>query len=49
MLLPLFSIIGELSKRQNELFSIIEKKDREIQDMKDQGATPSRRKFNLCI
>ncbi|XP_065054000.1 non-homologous end-joining factor 1-like isoform X3 [Rhopilema esculentum] len=43
MLLSLFSIIGELSKRQNELFSIIEKKDVEIQDMKDQGATPSRR------
>ena len=44
LITPLLSIIGELCRRQSELIKIIGKKDREIQDYKDQGTTVSRRR-----
>ena len=44
LITPLLSIIGELCRRQSELIKIISKKDREIQDYKDQGTTVSRRR-----
>ena len=44
LITPLLSIIGELCRRRSELIKIIGKKDREIQDYKDQGITVSRRR-----
>ena len=40
---PLFGMVKELARQRQQLFSIIEKKDREIEDYKDQGSVPSRR------
>lgn len=48
MILPLLTIIGELGDQRRELCRIIEKKDREIQDYKDQGVTVSRRNFETA-
>ena len=39
----MFSIVNELNRQSKELVAIIRKKDREIQDYKDHGATISRR------
>lgn len=43
LLHPLFVMLKELQRRNNELQSLVVKKDREIQDYKDHGATISRR------
>ncbi|XP_050406642.1 non-homologous end-joining factor 1 [Patella vulgata] len=40
---PLMAMVSELLRRQQELFSIIYKKDKEIEDYKSQGARISRR------
>ncbi|ESP02985.1 hypothetical protein LOTGIDRAFT_230440 [Lottia gigantea] len=40
---PLMEMVSELLRRQQELFSIIYKKDKELEDYKAQGARPSRR------
>ena len=42
-------MVGELTRRQNELVRLLEAKDREIQDYKDNGATVSRREDGLAI
>jgi len=43
LIMPLFSMVGELCRRQSELIKLLGRKDREIQDYKDHGATVSRR------
>eukprot|EP00111_Clytia_hemisphaerica_P020979 TCONS_00061874-protein len=40
---PLAILTSELNRRQQELFYMLERKDRELQDYKDQGAVASRR------
>ena len=42
---PLMSIARELNRQKEELVGIIKRKDREIQDYKDGGASISRRQF----
>ena len=42
MILPLLSMVGELIQQRNDLFSIIARKDNEIQDYRDQGVVASR-------
>ena len=42
LIMPLLSMVGELSRRQSELIKLLGRKDREIQDYKDHGATVSR-------
>lgn len=49
LITPLLSIIGELCRRRSELIKIIGKKDREIQDYKDQGITVSRRRQEVIL
>lgn len=44
---PLTIISAELNRRQQELFYLLERKDREIQDYKDQGVVASRSKY--CV
>ena len=44
---PLTIISAELNRRQQELFYLLERKDREIQDYKDQGVVTSRSKH--CV
>lgn len=46
---PLTIISAELNRRQQELFYLLERKDREIQDYKDQGVVTSRSKYRLAI
>lgn len=41
---PLLCMVGELQRRQLELIKILAKKDKEIQDYKDQGTLVSRSK-----
>jgi non-homologous end-joining factor 1 len=41
---PLLSMVGELQRRQDELFKILKKKDYEIQEYKNTGAVLSRSK-----
>ena len=43
---PLLSMVGELCRRQRELVMVLGRKDREIQDYKDHGATVSR---SVCV
>ena len=43
---PLMSIARELNRQKEELVGIIKRKDREIQDYKDGGASISRRQFS---
>ena len=38
LVLPLLSMVGELCRRQDELFKILKKKDYEIQEYKNTGA-----------
>lgn len=42
---PLLSMVGELQRRQDELFKILNKKDYEIQEYKNTGAVLSRSKW----
>lgn len=42
---PLLSMVGELQRRQDELFKILKKKDYEIQEYKNTGAVLSRSKW----
>lgn len=42
MVLPMFVMLGELLHQRKELFDIIQRKDMEIQDYRDQGVTASR-------
>ena len=39
----------ELNRRQQELFHLLERKDREIQDYKDQGSVVSRSLFKALF
>lgn len=47
MILPLMAMVGELTRRQQELVKIIQAKDKEIDDYKSQGAKVSRSKCCL--
>lgn len=42
---PLLSMVGELQRRQDELFKILKKKDYEIQEYKNTGAVLLRSKW----
>lgn len=42
LILPLMAMVGELTRRQQELVKIIQSKDKEIDDYKSQGAKCSR-------
>lgn len=44
VVLPLLSMVGELQRRQEELFKILNRKDYEIQEYRNTGAILSRRK-----
>ena len=39
---PVLVMLQELTRRQEELYKLLQKKDREIEDYKDQGVTVSR-------
>ena len=42
LIVPLLAMVGELTRRQNELTKIIQNKDKEIDDYKSQGVKASR-------
>ena len=44
LVFPLLSMVGELQRRQEELFKILKKKDYEIQEYKNAGAVLPRSK-----
>lgn len=44
---PLSASVTELSRQKEELVSIIKRKDREIQDYRESGATVTRRESSL--
>lgn len=43
LLVPLMAMVGELTRRQKELFKILQSKDKEIDDYKSQGVKTSRK------
>ncbi len=43
---PLIAMVSELSRQQEELMMIVEKKDKEIDDYKSQGVRPSRSQYS---
>ncbi|WAR05565.1 NHEJ1-like protein [Mya arenaria] len=43
LVVPLLAMVCELSRRQQELTKVVQSKDREIEDLKAQGAKPSRK------
>ncbi|XP_045209832.1 non-homologous end-joining factor 1-like [Mercenaria mercenaria] len=43
LILPLMAMVGELTRRQQELFKIIQGKDKQIEDYKSQGAKCTRK------
>ena len=45
LILPLMAMVGELTRRQQELIKIIQTKDKQIDDYKSQGAKCSRSKY----
>lgn len=51
LIVPLMAMVGELMRRQAELITIIQSKDKEIDDYKSQGVKTSRSKciFTLHI
>ena len=46
---PLLAMVGELSRRQNELYNLLYAKDKQIDDYKNQGAKVSRSKLYVTI
>ena len=45
LVFPLLSMIGELQRRQDELFKILKKKDYEIEEYKNAGAVLPRSRW----
>ena len=45
LIVPLLAMVGELTRRQNELIKVIQNKDKEIDDYKSQGVKTSRSKL----
>lgn len=45
MTVPLLTMVGELHRRQLELFKLLKAKDKEIDDYKGHGAKVSRSKY----
>lgn len=41
------AMVGELTRRQKELFKIMQSKDKEIDDYKSQGVKASRSKYKI--
>ena len=42
LVMPLVTMVAELSRRQQELFKLLSKKDREIQELKENRGTVRR-------
>ena len=47
LVFPLLSMIGELQRRQEELFKILKKKDYEIEEYRNSGAVLPRSKWQF--
>ena len=41
-MMPLLGMVGELNRRQQELYKLMKNKDKEVEDLKSQGVRVTR-------